>query len=79
MFYTQSLFLDNPARNPAVCLGVRMLIHAAGQSHPDLAVGMEQRQPELLIDRGGGRGCPAAVFRVVTGKGKPVGLLTANA
>lgn len=56
-----------------------MLIHAAGQSHPDLAVGMEQRQPELLIDRGGGRGCPAAVFRVVTGKGKPVGLLTANA
>lgn len=79
MFHAQSLFLDNPARNPAVCLGVRLLICAAGQSHPDPAVGMEQRKPEPLIGGGGGRGCPAAVFRVVTGKGEPVRLLAADA
>lgn len=81
-FYTQCLFLVSPARNPAVGLAVWLLICAAGQSHPNLAVGVcgpwgrstghARRKPEpsrtgLERQGGGGRGGPAAVFSHLRG------------
>jgi len=75
MFYAQSLFFDSPAKNPAEGLGVWLLTCAAGQSLPNLAVGVcgpwgwsiehARRKPELgltSLERWGAAGGAQLLF-----------------